>query len=213
MLNSCHPGNEQSRITSGKIDYKIIYLNQDLDKKTADLLPKKMKLIFNEKQAANHIEGFLGFYKLNAITDFQTRKCSTILKVFDNHYLFKGRRDEPMCCFDTMEDMVIRETGEVKEIAGFTCKKSIVYLPSTQNTFTIYTTDEIYLKHPNATNPYKKVKGVLMEFELNLLHLKMRFVAEKFHPLDSGNLMPEMPQHTKLVDRNQMTHILKRLME
>jgi GLPGLI family protein len=213
LTSSCSNTEKKDRITSGRIDYMITYLNDDLDNKTMELLPKKMRLVFNEKQAANNIEGFLGFYKLNAITDFHTRKCSTILKILDKHYMFKGRRDELMCCFDEMADMQINETQETKEIAGFTCKKSIVHIPSTGESFAIYYTDEIALRHPNSTNPYKKVNGVLMEFELNLLHLRMKFVAEKFHDLNMEGQFSKIPDNMKVISRDQMTQILNKLME
>jgi hypothetical protein len=210
---SCKNTDEQSRIYSGRIDYKITYLNTELDKKTMNILPTRMKLIFNEKQAANNIEGFMGMYKLNAVTNFHTRKCSTILKVFDKHYIFRGGRDEQMCCFDTMEGMEIEQTNETKKIAGFNCKKSIIHMPDTNETFDIYYTDEICLKHPNSTNPYKDVKGVLMEFELNLINLKMRFVAEKFQALNENDFNHKLPENSKLVNRDQMTQILNKLME
>ncbi len=210
---SCKNEREDSRISSGRIDYKITYLNNDLDKKTKNILPSRMRLTFNEKEAANNIEGFMGMYKLNAFTNFHTRRCSTVLKVLDKHYLFKGIRDEQMCCFDTMEDMKITETGETKMIAGFTCKKAIITLPSSGDSFTIYYTDEINLKHPNVTNPYKEVKGVLMEFELKLLYLKMRFVAEKYQPLDNFDLNPKLNENSRQVSRFQMTQILNKLMQ
>lgn len=210
---SCKRSDNESEITAGRIDYKITYLNNDLDKKTMNILPTHMKLVFNEKQAANNIEGFMGIYRLNAITNFSTRKCSTILKVFDKHYLFRGNKDEQMCCFDTMEGMEIQETSETKDIAGFKCRKSIVRLPLTDETFEIFYTDEINLKHPNVTNPYKDVKGVLMEFELNLLYLKMRFVAEKYQISDDYDFKNKPPDNSKLVSRDQMTQILNRLME
>jgi GLPGLI family protein len=209
---SCKNTDRQSKITSGRIDYKITYLNTDLDKKTMNILPSRMKLIFNEKQAANNIEGFMGIYKLNAVTNFHTHRCSTILKVLDKYYLFNGDRDEQMCCFDTMEGMEVQETNETKNIAGFNCKKSIIRLPATNETFDIYYTDEIELKHPNSTNPYTNVKGVLMEFELNLLYLKMRFVAEKYQTLSSEDFKNNLPENSKRVNRDQMTQILNRLM-
>jgi GLPGLI family protein len=213
ILTSCNKNHSGPAITSGKIEYKITYLNKDLDKKTRNILPTKMKLIFNQKEAANQIDGFMGMYKLNAFTDFHTRKCSTILKVFDKHYLFKGGREEQMCCFNTMEDMVIHETDETKIIAGFNCKKAIITFPSSEDTIHIYYTDEIKLKHPNVTNPYKKVKGVLMEFELTLLYLKMRFEAEKYDTIEEELLQPKVHQNSKLVSRDQMTQILNRLMD
>jgi GLPGLI family protein len=210
--SSCNQQETSDVITSGQIDYQITYLNNDLDKKTRNILPSRMRLMFNDKQASNNIEGFMGMYKLNAFTNFNTRKCSTILKVLDKHYLFKGSKDEQMCCFNTMDDMEIVETGETKTIAGFHCKKAIISLPSTQEKFTIYYTDEISLKHPNATNPYRKVKGVLMEFELELIHLKMRFVAEKYQQLNS-KIGYQTSKEVQQVTRSQMTQILNKLME
>jgi len=210
---SCRNEGSQTGITSGRIDYQITYLNTDLDKKTREILPSKMKLFFNEKQAANNIEGFMGMYKLNAITNFHTRKCSTLLKVFDKHYMFWGNRDEQMCCFDTMDDMEIVETDETKMIAGFLCKKVMIKLPASNELFSVYYTDEITLKHPNATNPYKKIKGVLMEFELKLVHLNMRFVAESFHTLDTASLEPQLNEGSRQVSRSQMTQILNKLLQ
>lgn len=210
---SCENNTRTNGITSGRIDYQITYLNNDLDKKTRNVLPSRMKLYFNEEQASNNIEGFMGMYKLNALTNFHTRKCSTLLKVFDKHYLFKGSRDEEMCCFDTMDDMEITETDELKMIAGFECRKAIIRLPATNKTFNIYYTDQITLKHPNATNPYRKIKGVLMEFELKLMHLNMRFTAESFHTLDSAILEPRFSESSRQVTRSQMTQILNRLIQ
>ena len=214
ILNmSCRKTGNDPGITSGRIDYKITYLNEDLDKKTRNILPSRMKLMFDEKQATNNIEGFMGMYKMNAFTNFHTRKSQTILKVLDKQYLFKGSRDEQMCCFDTMDDMVIQKTDETKVIAGFNCKKAIISLPSSDETFTVYYTEDISLKHPNSTNPYKEIEGVLIEFELKLLHLKMRFVAEKFQPLADYDFNQQFNRKSKHVSRLQMTQILNKLME
>jgi len=213
MLLSCKSDPRPGKITSGRIDYKITYLNTNLDKKTLDLLPKEMKLLFDEKRAVNNIEGFLGFYKLDAITDFHTRKCSTLLKVFDKNYLFKGRRDEMMCCFDTMEEMEIRITEEKKTIAGFECTKALAFLPSTGDTITIYYTDDIKLKHPNATNPYNEISGVLMEFELKLLYLQMRFTAENYYSQTAEIGQAIFPKNTRFISRDQMTKLLNKLMD
>jgi hypothetical protein len=213
LMVSCFQGTNRKSIASGRIDYKITYLNDDLDKKTLEILPKRMKLLFNKNQAINNIEGFMGFYKLEAITDFHTRKCSTMLKVFDKHYLFRGKRDEMMCCFDSMDEMLIKETSETKNIAGLKCKKAEIYLPSTQKSFVIYYTGDIGLRRPNATNPYHKIDGVLMEFELNLLYLKMRFSAEKFETLAETSGVIDLPENTRMISRDQMTEILNKLME
>jgi len=213
LLSSCGGRNSQKGIESGRIDYKITYLNDNLDKKMLDILPKRMKLMFNQEEAINNIEGFLGFYKLEALTNFRSRKCSTILKVIDKNYLYKGRHNELMCCFNSMDEMVITETEETKNIAGFNCHKAIIYLPSNETTFDIYYTGEIDLKNPNSTNPYHKINGVLMEFELKLMHLRMRFSAEKFQPLADFPEEYDLPKTTRTINRDQMTEILNKLLE
>lgn len=212
ILVSCSGRGTNGKISSGRIDYQITYLNKDLDKKMQDVLPKKMKLIFNERQALNNIEGFLGFYKLDAYTNFHTRKSSTLLKVFDKQYLFSGRKDEIMCCFDPMEDMKLQETSETKVIAGLNCRKAIVTIPSDSSTFDIYYTGDIRLKHPNSTNPYYRIDGVLMEFELQLLSLRMRFTAEKFQSGDKALTKTDMPDNAREVSRDQMAEILGKLL-
>jgi hypothetical protein len=212
-MAACMRDEGQAGISSGRIDYRISYLNDDVDKKTLEILPKRMKMVFDEKMAVNNIEGFMGFYKLEAITNFHTRRCFTLLKVFEKNYLFKGRRDELMCCFDPMEEMEITETTETKSIAGFNCRKAEIYLPASQQSFSIYYTGEIDLKHPNSTNPYREIDGVLMEFELTLLHLKMRFTAEKFHPLAESGNQADIPQNACSISRDQMTEILNHLLD
>lgn len=210
---ACSRAKDESGITSGRIDYKIAYLNDDLDKKTRNILPSKMKLIFDNNQASNNIEGFMGMYKLIAFTNFHTRKCQTFLKVLDKHYLFKGKKDELMCCFDAMDDMIINKTTETKVIAGFNCQKAIVTLPSSNESFSIYYTNDITLRRPNSTNPYHRIDGVLMEFELKLLNLQMRFTAEKYQPLDNGDFNTRQHSKSTEVSRMQMTQILHKLME
>ncbi len=213
LLSSCGLKSNRKGVYSGRIDYKITYLNDNLDKKMLEILPKRMKLLFNQKEAINNIEGFLGFYKLEALTNFNSRKCSTVLKVIDKNYLYKGKHDEMMCCFNSMDDMVITETQETKYIAGFNCRKAIIYLPSKNSTFDIYYTGEINLTRPNSTNPYRKIDGVLMEFELNLLHLHMRFSAEKFQPIADIPDEYNLPKSTRTIDRDEMTRILNKLLE
>jgi GLPGLI family protein len=213
LFSSCGGKSNRKEINCGRIDYKITYLNDNLDKKMLEILPKRMKLIFNQKEAINNIEGFLGFYKLEALTNFHSRKCSTVLKVIDKNYLYKGKHDEMMCCFNSMDEMVITETQETKNIAGFNCHKAIIYLPSNNSTFDIYYTGEINLKRPNSTNPYRKINGVLMEFELNLLHLHMRFSAEKFQPIAEIPEEYAIPKSARTIDRDEMTKILNKLLE
>jgi hypothetical protein len=52
-----------------------------------------------------------------------------------------------------------------------------------------------------------------MEFELNLVHLHMRFSAEKFLPVAEIPDEYNLPKTTHTIDRDQMTEILNKLLE
>jgi hypothetical protein len=213
IILSCNKANKIQSVTSGRINYKITYLNHNIDIKKAELLPKTMKLVFNKRQAVYLIEGFMGLYGLNTYTDLHSHTTSTLLKVFDKYYIYHGKRDELICCFDKLEGMTIRETGRSAIRAGFNCIESVIALPSSNETFVIYHTNEINLKHPNVATPYERIDGVLMEFELTLMGIKMRFTAEEYQPLDEKLINDELSKKAKDINREQMMKIIQKLME
>ena len=213
LINACKQMSQESSHSSGSIVYSIRYLNDDLSSKLEELLPKSMQLVFDQEQAVNNIEGFLGMYSLNTVTDFTNRRCSTFLKVFDRNYLYQGKRGELMCCFDTMEDMEIEETGESRMIAGLKCKRAIVSFPSSNERYDIYYTQEFDLRNPNLNNPYKKIDGVLMQFELQLFHLRMEFIAENFNSQPIRQSKSTLPRSSTEITRDQMAQLLFKLLE
>ncbi len=214
ILTTCKRGDYEDKYSNGLIEYKINYLENELTEISPSLLPKKMKLEFSPNYSTNTIEGFMGFFKLSNHTNFRHKKCVTLLEVLNKKYLFKGKKGESMCCFDENPDMEIEYTDEIKEIAGFKCKKAIVTLPGQNDTFDVYYTNEISIAKPNSTNPYYQIDGVLMEFQLKLAYLKMQFTAEKFVPIQNNKIKEfTVPDNYREVTREQMTYIIKRLME
>lgn len=213
LIHACRQMNQESGISGGTIEYSIHYLNNDLSGNMEELLPKNMELVFDQEKAVNYIDGFLGMYRLNTVTDFTTRRCSTLLKVFDKNYLYAGRKGEFMCCFDSMDDMEIVETGETRVIAGLMCKRAIASFPLRNESFDIFYTQEIGPPHPNLNNPYKKVDGVLVQFEMQLFHLRMKFSAEKFISQSGRQSRMTVPVSTTEITRDQMAQILLKLLE
>ncbi len=211
---SCRESADKEKYINGSIEYKITYLENELTQISPSLLPKKMKLEFNPHYSTNSIEGFMGFFKLYTYTNFKSKKCSTLLEVLNKKYLFKGKKGEGMCCFDKIDNMEIEHTNDNKMIAGLKCKKVIINLPNQDESFDIYYTDEIAIVNPNSTNPYNEIDGILMDFQLKLAYLKMKFTAEKFIPAQNSKIIKfDLPDKYQDVTRKQMTYIIRRLME
>jgi len=213
LISSCVEQGGEAGITSGTIEYRINYLSGKPGAKDLSLMPRTMKMIFDKNEAMNFIEGFMGMYGINNITKFDTRKCTTVLKVFDRYYMYKGKKDEFMCCFDEMDNMTVSETNETAVIAGLNCRKALVSLPDEGLTYEIYYTNDIALKHPNLNNPYRMVDGVLVKFELRLQDMRMEFVAHNYHPYSGSKKKPEIPESIIEVNRTQMSQIMNRLLE
>jgi hypothetical protein len=213
ILTGCNRKQRNAKINHGRIEYRITYETDSSHRKLVDLLPHRMKLTFNPDSAVNVMEGFMGMYKLNNITYFKSRKCSTLLKVPKYSFLVKGKRGEPMCCFDPLDNMIINRTDETKEILGFKCRKAIITFTDSDYTYSVYYTTEINVNNLNSTNPYKKIEGALMEFELNMYYFKLHFTADKFLPDYKFDSRFSIPGNYQELTRDQMCRLLGRYLE
>jgi hypothetical protein len=213
IASGCRNTPEKPEITHGRLEYRIVYETDSAHRKLVDLLPHRMKLVFNQDSAINIMEGFMGMYKLNSISYFRAKKCSTLLKIPKYSFLYTGKRGEPMCCYDPMDNMIVHRTDETKEILGFTCRKANISFPGSDFTYSVYYTNDIAIRNVNSTNPYKKIEGVLMEFELNMYYFKMRFTADKYIADAKNNERFTVPANCRELTREQMTQLLGRYLE
>ena len=214
LLIGCKKHEPAGIYDKGRIEYKITYLENNSNQISPNLLPKKMKLEFNQDYSINVIEGFMGVFKLNNITYFRHKRCSTLLEVLNKNYVYLGKRGEEMCCFEDMDGLIIEGTNETRTIAGLDCNKVIARLGENGESFEVYYTKDIKLEDPNMTNPYKKIDGVLVEFQLSLSGLKMKFTAEKFESQINNSIKkPSFPKNSNEVTRDQMSQIITRLVD
>jgi hypothetical protein len=213
LFASCSKNEPKGIYSQGRIEYKITYLNKDAGNFDPSLLPKKMVLEFNKEFCTNTIDGFMGFFRLGNLTYFGKKKSTTYLKVLDKSYIFYGSRQELMCCFNTFEGMIIEPDTLTKVISGLKSHHARATVPATGDVFEIYYTSDINLKHPNITNPYLDINGVLTDFVLYMGPYKMRFEAQKFDPAKSPSKDMRVSEDAVEVSRNEMVYALERLMQ
>lgn len=213
IVLSCDKKESDGIYNQGRLEYRITYLNAAEDNYDPSFLPKKMVLEFNQDYSINRIDGFMGFFKLGNITYFKNRKVKTHLKVLDQNYTFIGGRHDMMCCFDCMEGMKITWDTVVCTIAGLESRKAVISFADSQETFEIYYTNDIDLAHPNRSNPYAGINGVLTKFRLVMGPYNMLFTASKFDPSRAPEKEMDIPKESTEVNRLEMVAILNRLME
>ena len=129
----------------------------------------------------------------------------------DKKYLCQTAGEELAIGYGHLNEIIIDKVGGTKEIAGFLCQRAKAVCPDiSDEPFYIYYTDEIKIKDPNSNSPYKGLDGVLLEFEVILNKVIMKFSAAEVKPekVDWSNF--EIPKGYSEISREQMEEIIQK---
>ncbi len=201
-------------LTEGRIEFQITYEQQEVGGYSASLLPAKMTMEFRDNMIKNTIQGGMGFFNLVNVSDLKNYQFITYLRFIDKKYIFKGDRNEPPCCFGLMHDMNIEFTKQTKEIIGFDCKKAIASFPDESlESFDIWYTEDLQLNKPNGNSPYRKIPGVLLEFNTIMGNANMHMVAKKCDVSRVPAKIFDLPKNYTQVSKLEMETILNALLD
>lgn len=213
LLISCNNSEKTTDFTQGVITYDISYLQNDLENIETSLLPKKMTLTFNENYSMTRIEGFMGMFSISLISDFKESKDITMVKFFDNKYVHYCGKNEESSIFDYMEiEKIKSENQPVKDYLDYQAIKANVYEEGLEP-YAIFYTNEIGVSNPNRNNPFRDVDGVLLEFQLQLLQLRMNLVATKIESKEVLNSEFGVSDDYSSISRESMVLILNKMLE
>jgi hypothetical protein len=166
----------KGEVSAKIIEYKVTYLTEKAGNIPTKMLPGKMTVIFAGHYALNKIEGFFGQFSLIYIGDLKNESVITMLKLFDKKYVYYGKEGELPVGFSELKNLVIKETGNTKEILGYNCKELLISSDNMPDFYAL-STDQIKVKNPNITTPYKKVTELLLDFNTELRFLGMKLTA------------------------------------
>lgn len=199
----------------GIITYDITYPKPAADPFDQQMMPSEMTMKFKNDKSLTTLNFGMGFIKMTYLSDnenktitelnkFMGKKRAYIAAISDLDYLLK---DVPpyKIHFIEKQDTVI---------ATYKCKKAIVHVQSKEPyDFVIYYTKDIELKDPNWCTPFKEIKGVLMEYQVEQYNIIMRFTAKKVELIEQDDADFTMPSDFKVVSRKDMDEIHKMLKE
>ncbi len=197
----------------GEIIYAITYLENDLEKFSTDLLPKKLTVYFRDNNTAMEINGFFGLFNICNVVNVKKKTNITYLNVLDKKFYYEGKFDEPAAGFGNFPKLKIRQGEHTREICGYLAREAYIILPGTSVPIPIYYTTEIQIKDPNRATPYSDVNGVLLEFYLSLSKLKMKLTATGVYFKDVDEKIFAPRKDYIKVSRKQLEDILNKLME
>ncbi len=215
LVLTCSDKEKSDDITQGIIVYNVSYLENTMAKSIpVNLLPKKMTLKFKDDKSNIGIEGFMGLFAVNIITDHKRGTSTTLMKVIGNKYKYESAPDESSVFFSEIPGMKIELRRGLKELATLVCKRGRVSFPSSEmEPFMFYYTNKVRILNPNQGNPYTTVDGVLMKFQVKLNKLRMELTADKVTEETIANDEFKIPDGYKKVSKKDMEDILGTLME
>ncbi len=176
LIISCGEPATNSQLTEGTIHFKIQYFDCP-NNGIKQILPQEMSMTFKDNNTISQIDGFMGLYTFAFITNTRSAKNSTLLKIMDKKFLYQIENGTPAFGYDSLPDLRIEKLEETKKILGYTCKKAIIKSSALAEPFAVYYTNEIGIENPNINNPFREIDGVLLEFQVKLNSINMKFIA------------------------------------
>jgi len=199
----------------GEIIYDIEYVENNLNKISVDMLPKKMVTQYKNNSYKFEIEGFFGLFNISNIIIPKESINRSQLTVLSKKFYYEGQADETAVGFGMMPKMKFDHTENTKTISGYLCQEVLVTFPEDIRTDTlkVYYTRDIPIDNANISTPYKELDGVLLEFYLQLHKVEMKLTANSIYERSVSNQIFEKGEDYQRATKEYMEAVLFKLLD
>ncbi len=211
FFGACKRSVFTDNIKEGVIQYDVVYTNNSPRNFPMQLLPKTMELRFNEHFVSYNIEDRVGLFSICNINDLSNRSHTTIIKVFDKKYAYKGERNEAPLFFSNSL-YTITPTSDTSRLIGVLCQKANINIARPTKNFDVLYYTNIGVQNPNANTPYEKIDGLLLDFIVQLKSLDMRLVAKNIEEQSIPDSEFIVADSYKFITKSKMEEIITTLL-
>jgi hypothetical protein len=195
-------------IDQGEIHYNIEYIS-GIGSMSNDLKPRTLVVSFKNDKILFEILSPIGNQGITNLVNPDTKVYDTYLNMVGIRYYYAGSPGEMHPGFRSMEGIDIKKTSKTTIICGYNCKNAEVTFPSDRKKiYNIWYTEEIKVKHSNASTPFSSIDGVLLNFYFFLGNSEMKFEAETVFKKDVPDKIFERRPKFRLVPREYMEKII-----
>lgn len=200
---------DEKFISEGEIVYDASVLAPD--NSVATMAPNKMTVRFKANKSCAEMNAGMGLFSTSFISDPEKKTFTQLVKILNKKFMLT--QDEAAISKENERfPMRLVPTHETKIIAGYKCMKmKVIPLDKGAKPFDIYYTKELNIETPNFTNPFYKVDGVLMEYQLKKFGLEMRFMAKSVKSAVVDDKCFQVPPEYKKVSEKEMKMIFEDL--
>jgi GLPGLI family protein len=206
----CGPAVDKGFISEGAISFNAEVM--DTDNPMASYAPSKMVIKFKNNKSSLEMSAGMGALTTSFISNPETKTFIQLIKLLGTKYVVVQNEDE-IKKENELFNIEVIPTKITKMIAGYKCKKATIhYKGGDPLDYDIYYTEGLNIKQPNFANPYFKIDGVLMEFQMKKFGLEMKFTATAVTKQEVDDATFELPTGCKKITPQEMTELFTDLM-
>lgn len=203
-VTSCSNSDEKF-ISEGAIEYDAAIVDQS--NPMATLAPNKMTIKFKNNKSCAEMSAGMGLFSTSFISDPETKSMTQLVKLLNKKFSLVQHAADIQKENETYP-LEITPLKETKVIAGYKCQKAHVKVNDELGSeFDIFYTKDLNIKDPNFANPFYKVDGVLMEYQMKKFGLEMKFTAKAVKNEDVDDSTFELPDDYKPVSKEEMDEL------
>ncbi|MBR4267578.1 MAG: hypothetical protein IKQ46_16180 [Bacteroidales bacterium] len=209
LINSCKESANGGSISEGTIIYNIEYPSDRNSSSLVSMMPDEMKISFKGNNTVMDIEG--NIFHVKYITNIKQNKIYSLVDIVFNTYIMESDTSEPIFGFSQIKDIQYEYTKDTTTICGYHCKNAIAHaiIGNTKHDFTLWYTNDIKIKNPNTSNPFKKIDGVLLKFEVIMSDIYMSMCAKEVIKESIPDETFEVPSGCKPIDKRKLEDMIK----
>lgn len=193
----CSSG-DSSGLSEGKIVYEVTFEDANINPMMKALLPSEVTTYFKNNRTCTVISMGMNMMETRLISDAAAFTYTTLMDAMGKKIALVLNKAQVEENYSDRVDLKVMHTGETKVIAGIECKQAMI-TDSTNNTYPVYYTEELSVKNPNWSSPYRDIKGCMMEYSIRFGDMVMNLKAKEVTGVENDESLFTIPEGYQIV--------------
>jgi len=185
-------------LEEGKIIYDVTFETGEMNAMMKAMLPSEVITYFNDNKTCTVISMGMNMMETRLISDGINYKYTTLVSAMGRKVAMVMDKKQVETNYLDRVELQVRHTSEKKEIAGVSCKQAII-TDSTNHTYPVYYTEEIAIKQPNWSSPFRDIDGLLMEYSISLGGIVMNLKAREIVKMVTEKSYFDIPEGYEII--------------
>jgi len=200
-----------SQTFEGRIAYKI-NVKGNFSPQEKMMLPSEA--VIYSKGEKSRMEMSMGFgMSTTTISNSKTGYTVSLMNILGAKYAIEASdKDADNETEDLLKNTKVEVTNETKIIAGYNCKKAIIYLTDPKSKevtqLEVWFTKELDVNNVYVKGPFQKIEGAMLEFSLEQQGMNMNFQANLVSKESVDVKLFEVPDGYKKMTQQEMMKMM-----